>query len=321
MFCYLCGQGQHVLGSCNSWNILTSDLKLRCVKSDEAENCNDNIVYRLVGDRSEFLAKWLEALTNCKEGSQTIKNITKTILKHFTIAEMREHIKCASDNNIKDNLKQITKTKMQSKLKNMSKLKNRSGTRSVSNGEIQKCAGNANYDTSNNNSESFVVSSVETSCAKECEKTYKQDGQTCSICCHECNEPNNICVLGCGHKFHMSCMMPWIIKNKEGTTCPLCRASIMKSANDEQTEKYHENTVRNNENSTRRVSQSEPPFTPRYYTMSMEASVPPPRPILNRYNSVDGFSNFHREMIEIVNYPQEDILVYDSENEQYGLTN
>ena len=319
MFCNLCGDSSHVLSNCNSWYILSSELRNRCVNV-ESENSDENTVYKLVGDRSDFLKKWLNALIKCKEDSEIMRNITKTILKHFTIAEMREHIKCSTDNNIIDNLKQLTKTKIQSKLEKMSKIDNENEN-SISNDNVQKCAGNANYNAVNSSSVSSVNGTKSSPTIKKYHETETKDEQICSICCYECNEPNNICVLGCGHKFHMSCMMPWIIKNKEGTTCPLCRTSIMKSANDEQMNKYHENTVRNNENSTRRISLSEPPFTPRYYTMSMEATVPPSRPRLNRYNSINGFSSFHREMIEIVNYPQEDILVYDSENEQYGLTN
>lgn len=46
----------------------------------------------------------------------------------------------------------------------------------------------------------------------------------CSICLETIGEKNN-CVTECGHKYHMSCLMKWTMKNN---SCPACRNKINK---------------------------------------------------------------------------------------------
>lgn len=43
----------------------------------------------------------------------------------------------------------------------------------------------------------------------------------CSICIDDCHKIK--CELPCKHKFHLKCIIPWIIKN---SNCPNCRINI-----------------------------------------------------------------------------------------------
>lgn len=59
--------------------------------------------------------------------------------------------------------------------------------------------------------------------------------QFCSICLNDFNEKNNqdnqdnklnlICMLNCGHYFHKTCIIKWLVNKKN---CPICRKICIK---------------------------------------------------------------------------------------------
>ncbi|KAH7118219.1 hypothetical protein B0J13DRAFT_613122, partial [Dactylonectria estremocensis] len=48
--------------------------------------------------------------------------------------------------------------------------------------------------------------------------------QTCSICTEDFLEDVNLRPLPYGHRFHPSCIDPWLLERS--VTCPLCRLSV-----------------------------------------------------------------------------------------------
>ena len=59
---------------------------------------------------------------------------------------------------------------------------------------------------------------------KEKKETHTDDNEdhTCSICFDDCKQKS--CELGCGHKFHTSCIFNWFSRGTN--TCPMCRAEV-----------------------------------------------------------------------------------------------
>lgn len=51
---------------------------------------------------------------------------------------------------------------------------------------------------------------------------------TCAICIEKssCLKNNPLCILACGHVFHVSCTMQLVLKGPEERRCPLCRFKI-----------------------------------------------------------------------------------------------
>ena len=49
-----------------------------------------------------------------------------------------------------------------------------------------------------------------------------EERDKCSICHEIIDGSLPLCKLGCAHKFHTRCILPWIIGHN---TCPLCRVS------------------------------------------------------------------------------------------------
>ena len=55
----------------------------------------------------------------------------------------------------------------------------------------------------------------------------EEEEQVCAICFEKCGEHDPTatpcCELKCKHKFHTSCIFPWLSKN---TSCPMCRDEV-----------------------------------------------------------------------------------------------
>ncbi|KAG8181316.1 hypothetical protein JTE90_017486 [Oedothorax gibbosus] len=49
----------------------------------------------------------------------------------------------------------------------------------------------------------------------------------CSICLSSYMMSCNVHILSCHHRFHLSCITPWLSKSK---TCPTCRSIITTAA-------------------------------------------------------------------------------------------
>ncbi|WMV51170.1 hypothetical protein MTR67_044555 [Solanum verrucosum] len=43
------------------------------------------------------------------------------------------------------------------------------------------------------------------------------------ICHMEFEHEETVATLGCGHKYHASCIKQWLLRKKD---CPMCRASV-----------------------------------------------------------------------------------------------
>ena len=50
----------------------------------------------------------------------------------------------------------------------------------------------------------------------------------CSICLEKYFLNEELCLLRCGHNYHMTCYQGWYNTKKEETTCPQCRILIKK---------------------------------------------------------------------------------------------
>lgn len=57
---------------------------------------------------------------------------------------------------------------------------------------------------------------------QEKEKEEKKEEDECVICMEKIENINN-CVLACGHKYHMRCMVTALVRKNE---CPLCRRKV-----------------------------------------------------------------------------------------------
>lgn len=58
-------------------------------------------------------------------------------------------------------------------------------------------------------------------------------GDECSVCLEvfpadEYQQPINHTYLPCSHKFHISCLLSWLLRRKNDPTCPMCRAEVPK---------------------------------------------------------------------------------------------
>lgn len=47
----------------------------------------------------------------------------------------------------------------------------------------------------------------------------------CSICFESYYAPNHV-TLSCGHEYHATCMIEWLIECWYDGTCPMCRTAI-----------------------------------------------------------------------------------------------
>ncbi len=104
----------------------------------------------------------------------------------------------------------------------------------------------------------------------------------CIICREEMSSPNGINdtnqqikKLPCDHIFHKNCLRSWFQRQQ---TCPTCRTSILRFANQPHTHQQNNNNIVNNNNQAQQAQ--EPPATPAAAgaARSTQASTPQPSP-------------------------------------------
>jgi len=72
-----------------------------------------------------------------------------------------------------------------------------------------------------------TINNLPTRVLKATEITDPSDAPVCCICLDEHREGDTLRILPCRHELHQNCADPWL---REHWTCPLCKANIIRTA-------------------------------------------------------------------------------------------